>query len=69
MDAWESVLDPIIRLDIEETLDMDTFFPFDDFISGLMYAFNRDDSVPNRAKVKINTARIQCAQKSDCKSL
>jgi hypothetical protein len=59
--AYTFITDALQRFDIQEAVDSEEFFVFEEALHAVMMAFSRDAHVPEKSAVTINTAVIRVA--------
>eukprot|EP01084_Bolivina_argentea_P024219 45159_1 len=62
VDDIDMITDCLYRLDVDQTVDHEDFFPFDDFLNDILLAFSRDNSIHKMASVTLNTALLQSGE-------
>lgn len=58
VDDIDMITDCLYRLDVDQTVDHEDFFPFDDFLNDILLAFSRDSKISTMAAITLNTALL-----------
>jgi len=62
VDDIDSITDCLYRLDVDQTVDHEDFFPFDDFLNDILLAFSRDPKISTMAAITLNTAVLSAKE-------
>lgn len=64
VDDIDMITDCLYRLDVDQTVDHEDFFPFDDFLNDILLAFSRDSKISKMAEITLNTALLNTKEDS-----
>lgn len=61
---WDLITDDLTRFDVQEALDTDEFFVFDELLDEIMLAFTRDSEIPQLCSLPVSTAVLKAIPSS-----